>query len=337
MSSWALLLTLILPLAGCKVTTGDRTARKKKPGSSPRHKAEEQPGKGQTADPGFGLQVKKPTFKKGIGPVIFLDEAHSNFHTADGRYRPFVRFLQSDGYRVKRFKKKFTKKSLSKVRVLVIANALSPRNVNNWTLPIYPAFTEKEVKAVVEWVRGGSSLLLVADHMPLPAAAAPLARAFGIRFNNGFAMHKDPARRKGPILFTRSDGTLLDHPITSGRNPGEGVTAVATFTGQAFRADPDSGFQPLLTFGPDIISLMPKTAWKFTTKTRRIPVTGWYQGGVLESGNGRVAVFGEAAMFTAQVVGKKKRKVGMNAPEARQNPRFLRNLIYWLAVWIEDG
>jgi hypothetical protein len=40
-------------------------------------------------------------------------------------------------------------------------------------------------------------------------------------------------------------------------------------------------------------------------------------------------VFGEAAMFSAQVQGGKT-QMGMNAPDAKQNPQFLLNVIHWL-------
>jgi hypothetical protein len=49
-------------------------------------------------------------------------------------------------------------------------------------------------------------------------------------------------------------------------------------------------------------------------------------------GQGRVAVFGEAAMFSAQVVGPDKRPIGMNAPDARDNSRFALNLLHWLSA-----
>jgi len=48
-------------------------------------------------------------------------------------------------------------------------------------------------------------------------------------------------------------------------------------------------------------------------------------------GRGRVAVFGEAAMFTAQVSGPERRPMGMNTPTAAQNPQFLLNVMHWLA------
>ena len=47
-------------------------------------------------------------------------------------------------------------------------------------------------------------------------------------------------------------------------------------------------------------------------------------------GKGRVAMFGEAAMFSAQVAGPERSPAGMNHPAAAQNARLLRNLVRWL-------
>ena len=81
--------------------------------------------------------------------------------------------------------------------------------------------------------------------------------------------------------------------------------------------------------------MMPDTAWAFREDTPRIPVAGWSQGAVMKFGKGRLAIFGEAAMFTAQVSGKSKRKMGMNHPAAKQNAQFLLNVIHWLDGLIE--
>jgi len=55
----------------------------------------------------------------------------------------------------------------------------------------------------------------------------------------------------------------------------------------------------------------------------------------MKFGKGRLAVFGEAAMFTAQVSGNSKRKMGMNHPAAKQNAQFFLNVIHWLDGLIE--
>src|SRR6185436_18823185 len=97
-----------------------------------------------------------------------------------------------------------------------------------------------------------------------------------------------------PMILKRSDGSLVDHPITKGRSEIERVDAVATFTGSAFRVDKSA--EPLLIFGPGVVSFTPSDSWMFKTNTPRTPVTGWYQGAVLRIGRGRAAFFGEAAM-----------------------------------------
>jgi hypothetical protein len=279
----------------------------------------------QVADPTFGLGVKNPTHQEGRGPTICIDEAHANFHTATGRYAPFAGLLRRDGHVVKANSAKFAKVPLAGCRVLVIANALGERNRTDWSKPIDPAFTDDEVAAVAEWVKGGGSLFLIVDHMPMPGANQKLADAFGVRFSNGFA--RVPGET-GPMIFRREGGLLADHPVTKGRNADEHIDAVATFTGSAFRID--QGGEPILVFGPKVVSDEPEVAWQFEPGTPRIDVKGWLQGATLRHGSGRVAVFGEAAMFTAQVAGPKQTKIGMNAPEAPENAQFLLNVVHWL-------
>ena len=50
----------------------------------------------------------------------------------------------------------------------------------------------------------------------------------------------------------------------------------------------------------------------------------------MKFGKGRVVAFGEAAMFSAQLAGSEKRKMGMNNPIAAENYRLLLNIIHWL-------
>src|SRR4029453_17380278 len=61
------------------------------------------------------------------------------------------------------------------------------------------------------------------------------------------------------------------------------------------------------------------------------------QGAVLTFGKGRVAVFGEAAMFSAQLAGPDKEPMGMNASVAKNNPQFLINVMHWLAGVFGSG
>ena len=55
------------------------------------------------------------------------------------------------------------------------------------------------------------------------------------------------------------------------------------------------------------------------------------QGAALPFGKGRVAAFGEGAMFSAQVSGPQRRPMGMNMPAAGENPQFLLSVLHWLA------
>jgi hypothetical protein len=286
----------------------------------------------QVADTSFKPPIPNPAYRPGRGPVVMVDEAHFNFHTAEGRYKPFAELLRRDGYVVQASSLKFSKASLRGGRILVVANPLAERNQNNWTLPTPPAFSSEEVEAVRDWVKGGGALLLIADHMPFPGAAENLALAFGVRFSNGYAID---AQAQGPMLFKLSDGSLKEHPITRGRADGERVDSVATFTGSAFQVE--GGAQPLLVLGPSVSSVMTTVAGQITNETPRVPVKGWYQGAVMRFGKGRVAVFGEAAMFSAQLAGPNRGPMGMNAPVAARNPQFLLNVMHWLSGKLGAG
>ncbi len=73
---------------------------------------------------------------------------------------------------------------------------------------------------------------------------------------------------------------------------------------------------------------MPQTAWEFKKNTTTASCENLVQGAFMRYGEGRIVVFGEAAMFTAQLQGKNK--VGMNTKSASQNAQFLLNTIHWL-------
>jgi uncharacterized protein (DUF2249 family) len=286
----------------------------------------------QVADTSFKPPIPDPAYRTGRGPVVLVDEAHFNFHTAEERYKPFAELLSRDGYVVKPSRLKFSMASLKDGRILVIANPLAERNQNDWSLPTPSAFTEEEVAAVRDWVQGGGSLLLIADHMPFPGAAGTLASAFGIRFSNGYAIDQ---QQQGPMLFRLSDGSLKEHPITRGRTEAERVDSVATFTGSAFQVEGD--VLPLLVMGSSVSSFLSSVAGQITNETPRVPVGGWYQGAVIRFGKGRVGVFGEAAMFSAQLAGANRNPMGMNAPVAARNPQFLLNVMHWLSGRLEPS
>ena len=281
----------------------------------------------QVPDPDFDPPIPHPEFEPGVGPVVLVDAAHNNFHTADGRYGAFARLLERDGYVVESNEQPFTRAVLARGAVMVIANAIADENVEDWVLPTPSAFTPGEIEAVVDWVSRGGSLLLIADHMPIAGNAEALAAAFGLRFYNGFAFDGSGS---GQMQFSRSSGTLRSTPVSNGRNRGERVDSVATFTGQAFRVDPGVDAQPLLVLPEGVTVWLPPEAWVFSDSTPRVPGAHLLQGAIVRHGEGRVAVFGEAAMFSAQLAGPNRQPMGMSRPEAAQNPQLVLNVIHWL-------
>jgi hypothetical protein len=282
----------------------------------------------QVSDTAFRPHVGRPAFAGDEGPVLVIDEAHHNFHTATGRYLTFARLAQSDGYRVRSSSVNFAKAVRQPMNILVVANALNAENApNRWRRPIRPAFTHEEVNAVKEWVEKGGSLLIIADHMPFAGAAADLAAAFGVHYFDGFAL--DSADRGGPTMFRRSDGSLGSHAITNGRTPEERIDSIASFTGSAF--EPNVPVDTLMILPASTQVLEPEVAWQFDSTTKILRAPHALQGAVVKVGKGRVAIFGEAAMFSAQVTGPQRRPMGMNHPIASQNAQFALNVLHWMS------
>lgn len=289
---------------------------------------EEQATYSQTADDHWSPTVSSPEFPPRDGPVILVDAAHGNFHTIDGRFAAFAELLELDGYRVESGDAEVTAKVLAQASVFVISNAVYGGADAEWKLPTPSAFKPDEIEAIVDWVVQGGSLLLIADHMPMPGATAELANKFGIIFLNGFAMNS--AAGGGTLSFTRSSGSLADHAITRGRSEAEKIESVMAFTGQAFRFV--SPVEPLMTMPDDWQVLLPAVAWELDETTPSVSARGLIQGGVLPFGEGRVAVFGEAAMFTAQssVRDGVTFQMGLNHPSATENAQFVLNVVHWL-------
>jgi len=280
----------------------------------------------QISDPDFNPPIFNPAYPPGEGSKIYIDEAHNNFHTMDGRYKPFADLLVRDGYIIQPLKDTIKINTLEQVDILVISNALNIKNTEDWTLPTPSAFTKDEIKNIVKWIEEGGSLFLIADHMPFPGAAFDLAEVFGFILNNGFAY--DTVTGGGPDLFTVKGGTLKDNFITKGRSEHEKVDSIYSFTGEAFQIPEDA--EPVLILNNNFISIMPDTAWNFKDDTPQASVAGWSQGAVKKMGKGKIAIWGEAAMFSAQLAGEQKVKVGMNAPNAKYNYQLLLNIIHWL-------
>lgn len=274
----------------------------------------------QSADPLADLSVAQPAFALNTGPRLVIDGGHYNFHTVDGRYAPFATLMRNDGYRVSGAATTFTDQSLADVDILIIANALAAEDEEEWLLPNPSAFAPDEIAAVRRFVERGGSLLLIADHMPFGGAAQNLGAAFGVSFVNGYADDGD----NNPDLFTLQNHALVADPILGD------VTQVRTFTGSAFFAA-DANVRPLLRLGPGWNVLMTAEGGEFPPDTPTLSAEGALQGALLEVGAGRVAIFAEAAMFTAQVAGPQQTPMGLRAPGAEENKQFALNVMRWLA------
>jgi hypothetical protein len=170
---------------------------------------------------------------------VAVDQAHHNFHTVSGRYRPFGDLLRNDGYEVVPNTMTFSASGLSTLRVLVEVNAMGgePDSADE----AEPAFTPSECDAVERWVRQGGALLLIADHTPFGSAAHNLAIRF--RVDMGRAYVFDPLHSEGNptfLVFSVDNGLLGDHPVKRGRSESERVHRVVAFTGQSLSVPPSA-------------------------------------------------------------------------------------------------
>lgn len=277
----------------------------------------------QRADMIFSYTVAEAAFPTGKGPVVAIDAGHHNFHTAEERYAPFAKLAAADGFQVTSLATTLDAKALEGVDILVIANALNAANDGQWVLPTPSAFTQDEIAAIVDWVDQGGSLLLIADHMPFAGAAAELAASLGFLFTNGYAANF----RDREMKFTFSPGRGLDLEGLGDQGLPE-IERVVTFTGQAFTIP--SVAHSLLTLKGRYAAFLPTVAGKFDRTTPVVDVSGYSQGAIVDFGKGRVAVFGEAGAFTAQVTAS-GRLMGMNAPGAEDNAPFALAVLRWLA------
>ena len=283
----------------------------------------------QLRDTSFRFENASPAFPAGAGPVVCIDDAHNNFHTADGRYLAFTELLRDDGYRVEGFAGKFDPKGLLGCSILVSAN---PGEVGmDDAYPHPSAFSRDDITELVKWVHGGRSLLLIVDHAPVPGAVADLGAMLGINMLDGHAQLR-PEGTPSPDVFQLENGTLKRHPILAGRAESERITHVATFGGTAFHTSVD--FQPLMVFGPGAtaqIRLSSNLPDFSESENPRFEVAGWLHGATRRLGQGRLVILGEAAMCTAQRSGRDQRPMGMNQPQAAQKPQFCLHVVHWLS------
>ena len=121
-----------------------------------------------------------------------------------------------------------------------------------------------------------------------------------VLINNGYASTLGGAN---PLTFNRADESLRDHPIVRGRNVAENVPFVATFGGSAFRLRAEVDATPLMVFRAELGGRSHRGATYGGSESDGAnatrPAEGMLQGVALVTGEGRVVVSGEAAMFSA--------------------------------------
>lgn len=276
----------------------------------------------QIPDSSFHFSPKTPAYKRGTGTIVHVDEAHNNFHTLSTRYYTFGEVLKNDGYQPRSFTQKFSDESLSSCKIMVIANALP--DTLAWVLPTQPAFTDDEASALKRWVQSGGALFLIADHMPCPGAVNPIGKAFGMNLFNGYALYD----KDGKEIFTRAARTLKENIISNGRNRAERVDSITIFAGHAFL--PLRPVNTIMEFTEDHSVYFPNPPGEFKDDTPFIDAAGLTQSVYFPEGNGRVVIVAEAAMFSAQLAGEQKFKMGMNEPVAKHNAQLLLNIIHYL-------
>lgn len=314
----------------------------------------------QVADPNFDARVARPAYTRN-NPRVLFDEAHNNFHTTTGRYKPFVDLITNDGYRVTPNRQRFQPQMIQDFDVLVIANALGAERMVDAAAG-GSAFTDEECDVVRDWVRAGGSLLLIADHAPFGAAAENLARRFGVEMSKGYTSdsvhYERVSNNQSFLLFTRENRLLADHPITQGRNATERINRIMTFTGQSLRG-PEGGVAFLRlsdtatdAAAPDIQAAIARaraggggatvnrppgsaplppgaTAVRLEPGERR-SAAGRAQGIAFRFGEGRVVVLGEAAMLSAQLSNADRSQFGMNRA-GLDNRQLALNIMHWLS------
>jgi hypothetical protein len=266
----------------------------------------------QVGDPSFDASVAEPAYKV-KGPKVLFDEGHRNRHTTKDTYKPFADLLRNDGYEIITNLSPFSPEILRGHQVLVIANARGN--------PGESAFTDAEIAAVRKWVSEGGSLFLIADHAPAGAFAAKLSAAFGVEMSTGTTTdinNIDPTLKN--LLFSSDNKLLADHPVTRGRNAGERVTRIVSFTGQSLKS----------LDGTPILKLSDTAVDKFpNTDKPDVSAKGRAQAVALEIGKGRVFVSGEAAMHSSQSFANGA-TIGLRS-EGIHNRQFVLNVMHWLS------
>ena len=286
----------------------------------------------QVPDTTFDTRIARPAWPAGEGPRLVLDEAHHEFHTLSGRYFAFGALARADGFRVAPGRTPITRETLAAADVFVIANACGEDDLGGPNAA-HAAFTADEAAALRAWVEAGGGLLLIADHAPFGAATATLAQALGVDLRNGYTFDPRRVEKGGPTLLVYTEAAGLDtsHAIVRGRDAGERVRRVKTFTGESIRGPEGAAQLCALSDEAYDVAMAITEAGRLNDaemKKRATSAAGRAQVIAFALGKGRVVVSGEAAMFSAQIAGG-RHKMGMNEP-GNDDRQLVTNVLRWL-------
>ncbi|MEO6218966.1 MAG: hypothetical protein ABIO81_00955 [Ginsengibacter sp.] len=267
--------------------------------------------------------INSPAYSGNKNPNILFDEAHHNFHTSTGRYKPFADVLANEGYLITPNKQKITPKVLTGYDVFVCSNAFSAEPDSVGRLSPLPAFTAEECHYLKQWVLNGGSVWLIADHEPAGNAVANLSDSFGVNMSKSYTA--DPKNFDKIVLdaswihYSVENKNLGTHPIIKGRNEAERIKNALSFTGQSLKGP--KGSVPFLLLSDeayDVLNIEDRL------KAKIISAKGRCQALAMKFGKGRIVICGEAAMFTSQ-----NGDPGMNFP-GTDNKQLLLNIAHWL-------
>lgn len=294
----------------------------------------------QPANPRFDATVVAPAYAPAGSrhPHVRVDEGHFNRWSTrvliEGRsYAGFAELLRNDGYIVAADTSRFTPETLRPYDILIVAGATpvpdTAWNRRNWELE---SFTRDECQAVEDWVRGGGSLLLVVSHAPWGWMSRHLAARFGVDVANSFtadslyAENADSTYPKGAwLVYSRENGMLADHPITSGRDPRERLRRIRVGGGSSLAGPPGStAFMALRSTAYELV-LYVLNAAPDVVHVRR-SAAGRAQGVAFRFGAGRVVVVSTSHPFFESYM----------ARPGHDNRQLALNVMHWLSGLLDE-
>lgn len=209
---------------------------------------------------------------------------------------------------------------------------------------------------IIEIVAGRADPSDPAVNNQIITEATNMFIALGANVNTlSFWNSDDPDSEVG---FQTGDGSILQHELMfnrAGAYAGDTTPYITTFTGHSFDAQEITGttLHPLLWFGDGPYTVLTEAQDAYFGPTAAesdnntlvsllttghvpdfvVPVvdaTEKLQAAIVEYGMGKVAFFGEAGMFTAQIAADGVTKMGINNTQAQHNWKFIINLMRYL-------